>query len=104
MSAEAAPDLTAEDPNMPRDAVGPDGADKAPSFERMVMPADAKKTLEDLQGKLEDQNARNWFQKLFSTTTNFDALGAAGDGEWIPIGRSYYKSAREKLVRFLNQI
>ena len=85
MSAEAAPDLTAEDPNMPRDAVGPDGADKAPSFERMVMPADAKKTLEDLQGKLEDQNARNWFQKLFSTTTNFDALGAAGDGEWIPI-------------------
>lgn len=26
------------------------------------------------------------------------------NGEWIPIGRSYYKSAREKLVRFLNQI
>lgn len=26
-----------------------------------------------------------------------------GNGEWIPIGRSYYKSAQEKLVRFLNR-
>ena len=25
------------------------------------------------------------------------------NGEWIPIGRSYYKAAQEKLVRFLNQ-
>ena len=25
------------------------------------------------------------------------------DGTWIPIGRSYYKAAQEKLVRYLNQ-
>lgn len=25
------------------------------------------------------------------------------NGEWVPIGRSYYKAAQEKLVRFLNQ-
>ena len=25
------------------------------------------------------------------------------NGEWIPIGRSYYKAAQEKLIRFLNQ-
>ena len=25
------------------------------------------------------------------------------NGAWIPIGRSYYKAAQEKLVRFLNE-
>lgn len=65
-------------------ADGSDGADKAPTFDRMVVPADAKESLEDLQGGLEDQNDRNWFQNLFSSKTNFDALGDAGDGEWIP--------------------
>ena len=110
MSGEAALDPTSESVNSPApdpqaegsqtteksspDASGENGADKAPTFERMVMPADAKEALEDLQGKLEDQNDRNWFQKIFSTTTNFDALGDAGDGEWIPsVGSEKAKEA-----------